>query len=130
MKMEEDKFIEKLVDHIMKDQKLESPSVDFTSKVMVQVTVAKSSNVTQYKPLISKSGLIGIICFIIALVTYSILNKTSQTSSLSQFFNFNFTNNFLGLFHFSKITTYSVVLATIMFLIQIPLLKNYFYNKF
>jgi hypothetical protein len=130
MKMEEDKFIEKLVDHIMKDQKLESPSVDFTSKVMVQVTVAKSSNVTQYKPLISKSGLIGIICFIIALVTYSILNKTSQTSSLSQFFNFNFTNNFSGLFHFSKITTYSVVLATIMFLIQIPLLKNYFYNKF
>lgn len=130
MKMEEDKYIEKLVDHIMKDQKLESPSFDFTSKVMAQVTVAKYSNVTEYKPLISKSGLIGIIGCIIALVTYSILNETQQTSSLSQFINFKFTNNFLELFHFSKITTYSVVLATIMFLIQIPLLKNYFYNKF
>ena len=48
--MEEDKYIEKLVDQIMKDQILESPSFDFTSKVMAQVTVAKTNEITVYKP--------------------------------------------------------------------------------
>ena len=42
MKENEDKFLEKLVDTIMKDSKLEKPSLDFTAKVMSQVFTTKN----------------------------------------------------------------------------------------
>lgn len=70
MKANEDKNIEKLVDHIMKDTILESPSFDFTSKIMSQVLATKTSDVTVYKPLISRTTFIAIFGFIIALFIY------------------------------------------------------------
>ena len=49
-----DKHIEKLVDKAMKDSVLETPSFDFTSKVMQHVTATSKSKATVYEPLISK----------------------------------------------------------------------------
>jgi hypothetical protein len=129
MKMDEDKYLEKLVDHIMKDQTLDSPSVDFTSKLMTQITVAKINEVKIYKPLISKPVLVGIMGSIIALIAYSVLNEKPQTSSQWLAYvdlSFLYDNYFLKSIRFSKITTYSVVLATAMFFIQMSLLRNHF----
>lgn len=131
MKGNEDKNLEKLIDNIMKNQTLESPSFDFTSKIMSQVDVSKTSSVTIYKPLISKSVLIGIIGSIIALVGYGILFG-AQSNKRSVYFDFSFLYNssFLDTFHISKTATYSIVLASLFLLIQISFLKNYFDRKF
>lgn len=42
MNVNEDKLLENLVDTIMKDSKLETPSLDFTTKVMLQVLTTKT----------------------------------------------------------------------------------------
>jgi len=132
MKANEDKHIEKLIDHIMKDQTLESPSFDFTSKIMSQVIATKTSNVTVYKPLISKSVLIGIIAGIIALVSYGILYGNPKPSRWTNSFYFIllYNINFSDSFHMSKTATYSIVLTSLFLLIQISFLKNYFDKKY
>ncbi|MEO8235799.1 MAG: hypothetical protein ABI549_10335 [Flavobacterium sp.] len=128
MKANEDKNIEKLVNHIMKDTALESPSFDFTSNVMSQVFATKTSGVTVYKPLISKTTFIAVFGFIIALFIYLFINGEQQTSAWSTYLNLNglYENKLTTIFKFSKTTTYAVVLTTVMLLIQISFLKNYF----
>ena len=42
---ESDKNIEKFIDGIMAESTLESPSIDFTSKVMSQILVAQKSKI-------------------------------------------------------------------------------------
>jgi hypothetical protein len=128
MKANEDKNIEKLVDHIMKDTVLESPSFDFTSKIMSQVLATKTSDVTVYKPLISRTTFIAIFGCIIALFIYLFISGAQQTNGWFSNLNFNllYNNKLASIFKFSKITTYTVVLTTLMLFIQIPLLKNHF----
>ncbi len=132
MKVSEDKNIEKLIDNLMKDATLESPSFDFTSKVMSQVLATKTSEATTYKPLISKQVFIALFSSLTVLVIYILFN--GNTSSGNDFLRLNYNLlhdlNLVDTFRFSKITTYSVVLTTIMLFIQIPLLKNYFDRKF
>lgn len=127
MKENEDKLIEKLVDIMIKDSKLEQPSLDFTAKVMSQVLTTKTSQVFVYKPLISKYVFILVFGCFITLSFYSEPQTDSWISILSfcEFFNKNST----ALFSFSKITTYAVVLATIMFVMQIYFFKKYFENQ-
>lgn len=128
MKANEDKNIEKLVDHIMKDAVLESPSFDFTSKIMSQVLATKTSDVTVYEPLISRTTFIAIFGCIIALFIYLFISGGQQTNGWFSHLDFTllYNNKLASMFKFSKITTYTVVLTTLMLFIQIPLLKNHF----
>ncbi len=130
MKANEDKHIEKLVDQFMKDHVLDTPSLDFTSKVMSQVLVAKTSDVTTYKPLISKKGMITICSVLLFLIVYSLFYDSAQPSKWIPHIDFIPFNNITEPFQFSKATTYSVVLTTVMLFIQIPFLKNYYNSKF
>ena len=131
MKVNEDKHIEKLVDRLMKDSVLDAPSFDFTSKVMSQVLAPKTSDVTTYKPLISKKVIITIGSVLLALTVYSLFYDNAHSNKWTiPHIDFIPFNNITKSFQFSKITTYSVVLTTVMLLIQIPLLKNYFDRRF
>lgn len=132
MKANENKHLEKLTNLIMKDQKLESPSSDFTSKIMSQIAVKKTSTATVYKPLISKSVLIGIIGGIIALAGYSILFGNHQSNEKVVYFDFSvlYNNNFMELLRISKTASYSILLTTLFLFVQISFLKNYFDKKF
>jgi hypothetical protein len=132
MKVSEYKNIEKLIDNLMKDNVLESPSFDFTSKVMLQVMATKTCEATTYKPLISKQAFIAIFGSLTIIIAYVLLNGNSQSPNGFIHLNYDSLPNFnpLETFRFSEITTYSVVLTTIMLFIQIPLLKNYFDRKF
>ena len=131
MKANEDKQLEKLVDHMMKDSILDTPSSDFTFKVMSQVLATKTSDATTYKPLISKPVFTAIFTGLAVLIVYVLLNGNSQSNNSFLHLNYNLLPNFnpVETFRFSEITTYSVVLTTIMLFIQIPLLKNYFDRK-
>jgi len=128
MKENEDKFLEKLVDTIMKDSKLEKPSLDFTAKVMSQVLTTKTSEVYVYKPLISKYVFILVFGSFITLLFYLEPQTDNWIDYISHrvFYNIYSTAQFA----FSKITIYSVVLATLMLVIQISFLKKHFDNHF
>jgi len=128
MKASEDKNLEKFVDKILKDAPLETPSFDFTAKVMSQVLSTSTSDVTVYKPLISKPVLIAILGSIIALIGYLISNGNPQSSRWFDVLDYDslFNIRLLSDVKFSKITMYAVVLSTVMLFVQIPLLKNYF----
>ncbi|MCL9806053.1 hypothetical protein NAT51_10990 [Flavobacterium amniphilum] len=130
MSKNEDKHIEELVDHFMKDRVLDTPSFDFTSKVMSQVLTTKTSSITKYEPLISKKILITIFSLLLALIISSFFYDTTGSSRWAPHIDFIPFNNITASYEFSAVTTYSFVLTAIMIFIQIPILKNYYDSKF
>lgn len=131
MKRNEDKHIENLVDKMMKNQTLETPSFDFTSKVMLQVLESKKNPAFSYKPLISKQTTISIFCLTTLLIVLTILDNnlgSSKWLSLIQL-GTTFKDKLFGLFHFSTVTMYGSVLGTIMLLGQMVFLQHYFNSK-
>ena len=134
MKENEDKNIEHYVRTVIKETPLESPSHDFTAKVMANVLATGKSKATIYRPLISKKGWL-LVFAIIATIGYFIVNGSSQSQQTTWSFGpglKNFLSNFgdVSLFQFSKITTSVIVLATIMIFIQITWLKNHLNKRF
>jgi hypothetical protein len=124
---ENDKNIEKFIEKIMEEASLETPSFDFTSKIMAQVTVAESAKIKEYKPLISKQAWFAIFTILVAVIGFSFFGDAQKT----QFdFGLNSFLKQLPTLHFSDTITYSILIVTLMILIQIPLLKNYFDKRF
>lgn len=127
---ESDKNIENLIDKMMSENTLESPSIDFTSKIMSQVLAIEKSKIKAYKPLIPKSTWIIITLILIALTAYSIhLNNTISQFELTQLYSEK-TSALFSEIHFSKNILYAILIVPFMVLIQIGVLKNYFNNKY
>ena len=130
MKENEDKNMEQYVHAVIKETPLESPSPDFTAKVMASVLAPDRSKATVYKPLISKTGWVLIFGGIIATLVYYIINGGAQVVGQSWLFG-NGVKDFIKtfsdshLFQFSRTTIDVIVLSTILMFIQITLLKNY-----
>lgn len=134
MKENEDNNIEHYVRKVIKETPLESPSHDFTSKVMANVMATDKRKATIYRPLISKKGWL-LVFAIIATIGYFVVNGSSQSQQAAWPFGpglRNFLSNFgdVPLFQFSRITTSVIVLATIMIVIQITWLKNHLNKRF
>ena len=130
MKRNEDKNIEQFVDKVMKETPLESPSRDFTSKVMANVLAMDKSKATVYKPLISKTGWVLIFGGIIATMVYFIINGGAQAEGQPWSFgpgikDFIKTFNNVHLFQLSRVTVNVIVVSMILIFIQIALLKNH-----
>ena len=129
MKENEDKNIEQYVHAVIKETPLESPSPDFTARVMASVLALDKSKATVYKPLISKMGWVLIFGGIIATLVYFIMNGSAQVVSQPWSLGTgvkDFIKTFsVHLFQFSRTTINVVILSTIMMIIQITLLKNY-----
>lgn len=130
MKTNTDKDTEKLIDKMMKETTLESPSLNFTAQIMSQVLKIKTSQTTVYKPLISKWVWYGIFISMLGLIAYLPFNDSAVSGGLLEKLNlgtlpkFSMPNLFSGL-HFSKTTIYACVLLTVMLFIQIPILKHH-----
>lgn len=128
----EDKRIEELVDKLMANDSLEKAPVNFTNDVMSKIEVLSETKTIVYKPLIPKYvwWLLGL--GFVALIVNVILNKSSDSSSLSERYNlpevsFDVFNNLSV--DFSSTLMYATVLLAIMVAIQVPLLKQYFNQK-
>ena len=132
MKANNDKHLEKLVDRMMKETSLETPSAGFTSKLMSQVMATEISKATVYKPLISRRSWFIICAGIISLLAYFINIADAQAGSRFQDFDLSSKMDALlkslPSFKISDIASYAVGLLIAMLFIQITLLKNYF-NK-
>ncbi|WP_296143505.1 hypothetical protein [uncultured Flavobacterium sp.] len=125
---EEDKNIEKFIGKVMAETSLETPSFDFTSKIMAQVSVAKQPKAIEYKPLISKPIWYSIFGILTAMIAYSFFSDSKESQ-----FDIDLSaaiSSLIPTVHFSDATTYSVLIVTLMVMIQIPLLKNYFDKRF
>ena len=125
---EEDKNVEKFIDKIMSEASLETPSFDFTSKVMAQVSAAKETKTIPYKPLISKPVWYSIFGILASIIIYSFFQGSKETQ-----FDIDLGAKISSLipnFNFSDATSYSILIVTLMVLIQIPLLKSYFDKRF
>ncbi|WP_282050723.1 hypothetical protein [Maribacter aquivivus] len=128
MKEMENNTLENLADKIMKETKIETPSIDFTSKIMSQVDVIANSDLTTYKPLISKPVWIGIIATITGILTYSFFTTSASSFPSNIDFNTLFNTRLkpsISNHLFSKTMTLSMAVFALLFAIQIPLLKKY-----
>jgi len=127
---ENDKEIENLIDKMMTETTLESPSFDFTSKIMAQVLVAEKSKIKAYKPLISKTTWIFIFISLIALTAYAVYsNNDISNFEIAKTYTDKVSDLFSGI-HFSKNVIYALLVVPFMVLIQIGVLKNYFDKKY
>ncbi|WP_412986055.1 hypothetical protein [Pontimicrobium sp. IMCC45349] len=126
-----DQHLDKLVERVIKSSPLESPSKDFTASIMSKIETASVGTSTVYKPLISKTGWLLIILALVSVSVYMMVGNVSnswlQSLDYSVITNNKMTEAVSGI-TFSKSLTYAIVLFGLMFLIQIPLLKN-IHNK-
>ena len=127
---ESDKNIENLIDKMMSETTLDSPSIDFTSKVMAQIQVAEKSAAKGYKPLISKSIWFVIGLGLIALMVYSVFfGGTNNNLEIGKSYTDKISMLFSGI-HLSKNVLYAILVVPFMVLIQVGILKNYFDKKY
>ena len=128
MKEQTDKHIETFIDKAMKSSTLETPSFDFTVKVMSQITASSNSSVTVYKPLFSKSAWVIMLLLTAAILVYALFSN--DTSTLGWFDKVDLAkvfNLFSGI-KISQTAMYSLLMFAVMLFVQVPLLKHYF-NK-
>ncbi|MFD1603334.1 hypothetical protein ACFSJW_12570 [Flavobacterium artemisiae] len=131
--MKSDKDIEQLIDKMMAEEKLQSPSIDFTSKIMANVQILEDKKLKAYKPLISKPIWISIGIAVALLVIYVSLFSVSENDlkvdEIGKLYSDKISTAFSGI-HFSKNTLYAILILPIMILIQVGVLKNYFDKKY
>lgn len=127
---ESDKNIEQLIDKMMAEKKLQSPSFDFTSKIMAEVHLLEEKKIKTYQPLISKPVWFFIGTAIVALIIYISLFSVSENNlEIGKLYTDKIGNAFSGI-HLSKTTLYAVLIVPFMVLVQVGILKNYFDKKY
>ena len=126
-----DKGLDSLSRKVIGKSAIESPSFDFTKRVMSQINALSSSSVTTYVPLISKKvwALIATVFAGIVWLTRSGASKEKSSWVSNLDLDYEFVSPFATL-ELSQTVVYAVLLFAIMFCIQIPLLKHYFNKRF
>ena len=130
---ENDNGIEKLIEKMMAEEKLQSPSIDFTSKIMAEVLILEEKKRTVYKPLISKSVWISVGIALVFLVIYISLFSVSENNFKIDEIGKTYSDKVTGIFsgiHFSKNILYAILIVPFMILVQVGVLKNYFDKKY
>lgn len=130
MKDQTNKHIEHFVEKVMKSSSLEKPSFDFTARVMSQVTSTSSSNVTVYRPLISKTTWVVLILITVGVITYSMFSKDTMSLVWLDKLDFSKVSNVFSGIKISNTVMYSLLMFAIMLFIQVPMLKHYYNKRF
>ena len=127
---ESDKNIENLIEKMMEETTLQSPSIDFTSSIMSQILVAEKAKIKPYKPLISTSTWIFIGITLAVLVLYNVFFAENQNNlEIGKSYTDKISAIVSGI-HVSKTLLYALLIVPFMILIQIGVLKNYFDKKY
>ncbi|ADY28331.1 hypothetical protein [Cellulophaga lytica] len=126
----EQKHIDDFIDKTIQSLEKEKPSVDFTSLVMAKVVVEKTSTATTYKTLISKPVWALIFVIVGGLCVYLSFFGTEESVSWLPNKNYNFLTSLFKNIHLNNSLIYGIVALALMTLIQVPIYKNYYKNKF
>jgi len=124
---------ENLVDNMMKDSTLESPSSGFTSKLMKEIaTLAKSERLV-YKPLLSKNVkyflIVAFVLLLAGLVAMVDLESTLFTYPLRQMGYLGKLSDYLPSFEWSRTFVYAFVFMALMIFVQVSFLKRFFERR-
>lgn len=128
MKESEDKHVEKLIDRLMKEVSVETPSLDFTAKVMSEVLVTKKTPVFTYKPLLSKWFWLVLFCGVTATLCVAFWSGDIGTGKgygleLMRMVDSKILSFESGI-KFSKVSMYAVIVLVLMLFVKISMLKN------
>ncbi|KAF2336349.1 hypothetical protein [Flavobacterium daemonense] len=127
---EEDKNLENLIEKMMAENTLQSPSADFTSNLMSQILVAEKAKIKPYKPLISISTWIFIGVVLALLIAYNVFFAGAQNNlEIGKSYTDKISAIVSGI-HISKTLLYAILVVPFMILIQVGILKNYFDKKY
>jgi hypothetical protein len=129
MENKEDQNIEKLVERMMMNSEIESPSPDFTQNVMSGIYASQKSREIMYKPIFSKRTWFIIFTGIIAIFIYSFFNSNTQAPVFEvnfSWFRLSQLEKLFPNFRISFLTAYVILLAASAVMVQIFLLKKYF----
>lgn len=130
MKNRENKNLEKLVENMMVETSIESPSIDFTTKVMSGVFAVEKNKAFIYKPVISKKMWF-IILVIMALLFGFLFFETPTTNNFNlPFLNSENLSKLFPAFQFSTLTAIVIFSASVMIFIQAMLLNSYLNKRF
>ena len=111
---------DKLISGIMKEYEMSNPPEDFTAKVMDRIELESITPVFVSKPLISRTGWIGIGISVLILILFILFGSNGESSSqswLSEYLGKNFSLpqiNFekLRIIDFSKSPLTWIILGT------------------
>ena len=130
MDKQEVRKLEELLDKIMMDAPLESPSKDFTKNIMQKIQTESVKEVFQYKPILSKKMLTGLFVSFVALIVYLGFKFGGQNGN-DWFGRLNWEPDFQPLWGWlerytsSNVLIYAVILFGFLFFVQVPLLKKH-----
>lgn len=135
MKENGDKQIDDLTRKVIEKASLESPSSDFTAQILAKVIDSKQSDITIFRPLISKTSWLVIFVGFTALVVYAIIGMQPQTPNGLGILDFStlLNNKISGIISrliFSKTVKYALLSLSIMLLIQVYFFKSYLDKRF
>lgn len=133
MKENEAKDLEQLVAKAMQKSTLESPSLQFTNKVMAAVNAEQHSVAVRYRPLIPIYIWVAIALLVVGFTGYLwfLVQPTPIAWSIPSFdfMENNPISQEVATIKPSKITVYAFLLLAIMLCAQIPMLKGYFEKR-
>ena len=141
MEDKETKYFDSLSRKVIEEASVETPSFNFTNVIMSKVNTLQESDVTVYKPLISKTSWVLIGSGVFALVLYILFFGTKTEPSIwMQSLDFSMLSKInmyvltsipsIPSLSISKTFTYAILFFGLMICIQIPLLKNHFDKRF
>jgi len=135
MKEHTEQYLDKLAKKVMQSSLLESPSLNFTDNVMAKVEASAKSNITVYKPLISKRAWLIISILVVSSLSYGIFGSGIESIGWFSKVDFSIISNnkvteAISGITFSKTLMYAVGLCGLLFFIQIPIMKHYFDKRY
>jgi hypothetical protein len=126
MESHSEQYFNDLAEKVYKSTSIESPSLDFTARVMSRL---EEQTAAAYRPLISKKGWIGIALVIAAIISYSIFGGVESSGILENVDYSIITNNkltdALSAIQFSKTVIYCVAIFGVAWLFYVPLMKQH-----
>jgi hypothetical protein len=130
MDEQQNKELEAFIDRVMGETSLESPSPDFTEKLMAKIETQSQKQVFVAQPLLPKKLLIflflGFVAgFVYLLMTYGLDPGQGWFKNIQLDYDFSKTWSWMEGYTASKATLYAVLLFGVLFFVQIPWLKRY-----
>ncbi|EWH13585.1 MULTISPECIES: hypothetical protein [Cellulophaga] len=126
----EQKNIDDFIGKAMQSLPVQKTSADFTDLIMSKVVVEKTSTATTYKTLISKPAWALIFVIVGGLCVYLSFFETAENSSWLPNTNYNVLTSPFKNIHLNSSFVYGIAALALMTLIQVPIYKNYYKNKF
>jgi len=124
-----EQHLDKLAKKVMQSTALETPSLDFTAHLMDKVQGISISDITEYKPLISKTAWFVIAILIIGCLSYGLFGGLEGLGwfdkiDLAAISNNKITDAISGI-TISKTLMYAIGMCGLVFFIQIPIMKHF-----